>query len=356
MKYVQNKKLGYNKDQVLVLNLGHFDIVNKIDVLKKLIAGNSNVFNVASCSQLPTNIKTFEGINTQDGKRYESYYIAVDKDFFRTLGIKIKKGEEQIENLIAVKNQNTETYKNKFVVNQTLLKTIGVNIKDTDAKTLIIRHGNMKPGSIIGVVDDFHFESLHNPIRPLVFEFTPENEWGNTYLLIKVSTKNIAATINYIKQQWEDLADGLPFEYNFLNDDYNTLYKSEARTSHLFIFFTAVSIFIIVLGLLGLIAFVANQKTKEIGVRKVLGASIADILFLLSKKFILWIIIANMIAWPVAYYFINKWLEDFAYRIDISIWMIILSGGIAVVVALATVSYQAVKAASANPVQSLKYE
>ena len=356
MQYIQNKKLGYNKDQVLVLNMGHYHIVNKIDVLKKSIAFNSNIVNITASSQLPTNIMTMEGINTQDGKRYESYYIAVDKNFFKTLGIKIKKGTKQIEELNPSKNPDLKTFENKFVVNQTLLNNIGVRIENTDNKTLIIRHGNMEPGPIIGVVEDFHFESLHDPIRPLVFEFTPADEWGNTFLLIKINSKNIAATVDYIKKQWEKVAEGLPFEYSFLDQKYNALYKSEAQTGNLFIIFTVVSIFIIVLGLLGLITFTANQKTKEIGIRKVLGASTGKILFLLSKKFITWALIANIIAWPIAYYFMLQWLNNFAYRADINIWLFFLSGGIALFIASATVSFHAIKAATANPVDSLRYE
>ena len=356
MRYVQNKKLGYNKEQVLVLNLGRDRVVNNINVLKNSILQNSNELSVTACSQLPTNIKTAEGINTEDGTRYESYYMSVDKNFFKTMGIKVLKGTEQIGAITIQNKADLSTFQNKFVVNRTLLDKIGVKLKDTGTQSIIIRHGNMKPGQIIGVVQDFHFESLHDPIQPLVIEFMPMNEWGNTYLLVKINSKNIPSTIDYIKKKWEAVAEGLPFGYNFLNEDYNALYKTEMQTGHLFLVFTAISLLIIVLGLLGLIAFIANQKTKEIGIRKVLGASIADILLLLSRKFIIWIIIANVIAWPVAYYFINKWLEDFAYRVNLSVWIFVLSGGIALLIALITVSFQAFKAATANPVKSLRYE
>ena len=356
MRYIQNKKLGYNKNQMLVLNMGHFPIVNKIDVLKNSISHNSNVSGITACSQLPTNIKTAEGINTQDGKRYESYYISVDKNFFKTLDIEIEKGSDRIGELTQENNSDMENFKNKFVVNQTLLKKIGVKIGDTDGKTLIIRHGNMKPGPIIGVVKDFNFESLHNPIRPLVFEFTPVKTWGNTYLLVKVKSINIAGTVNYIKRQWDKIADGVPFEYYFLDEEYNALYKSETQTGNLFFLFTAVSIFIIVLGLLGLIAFITARRTKEIGVRKVLGASTLNIVLLLSRKFIAWAVIANLIAWPAAYYFMNKWLEDFAYRINLNLWIFVSAGFIVLLIALTTVSFRAVKAATANPVESLRYE
>ena len=241
-------------------------------------------------------------------------------------------------------------------MNQTFLRTAGINISDTENQPIMIRHGNMQPGPIIGVVDDFHFESLHDPIRPLVVEFTPVNDWRNTYLLIKMKSKNISATVNYVKHQWEELADGLPFQYYFLDEEYNSLYTIETQTGNLFAVFTLISIFIIVLGLLGLIAFITNQKTKEIGIRKVLGASTGSILLLISKKFVVWVIAANLLAWPVAYYFMNKWLEGFAYRTEMSWWSFVLSGVIAMAIALATVSFQAIKAATANPIESLRYE
>ena len=356
MQYVQNKKLGYNKEQLLVLNLGRDRITNNIDVLKKSIAENSNVLGVTACSQLPTDIKTAEGINTQDGTRYGAYFMSVDKNFFKTMGIKVLKGNEQIGDITIKQSADLQTFQNKFVVNQTLLDKIGVKLNNTDTQSLIIRHGNMEPGRIIGVIQDFHFESLHDPIGPLVIEFTPMDQWMNTYLLVKINSKNIGSTIDYIKQKWGEVAEGLPFGYNFLDEEYNALYKTETQTGHLFVVFTAISLLIIMLGLLGLIAFIANQKTKEIGIRKVLGASTGSILLLISKRFAAWAVLANIFAWPAAYYFMNKWLQDFAYRINITWWMFALSGGFALLIALATVSFQAIKAAKANPVESLKYE
>jgi putative ABC transport system permease protein len=272
------------------------------------------------------------------------------------MGIKVEKGNQRINELSTNQNTDWKLFKNKFVVNQTFLDAAGIKLGDTDNQPLIIRHGNKQPGPIIGVVDDFHFESLHDPIRPLIFEFTPVDQWGNAYMFIKINAKNIPATIHYVKEQWEEVAEGLPFNYYFLDEEYNALYKSETQTGNLFLLFTVVSLFIIVIGLLGLIAFVANQKTKEIGIRKVLGASIGNILFMLSKKFMMWILFANIIAWPVAYYFMNKWLQDFAYRIDLSWWIFVLSAGIVLVIALATVSFQAIKAATENPVDALRYE
>lgn len=356
MMYIQNKKLGYNKEQVLVLNLGRDQVIKKIDVLKKSISDNPNVIGVTVSSQLPTDIKTPERINTSEGATYESYYISVDKEFFNTMGIHVVKGNEQIKNLMINNNLDWKNFENRFVVNRALLNEIGTKLEDSDNQSITIRHGNMIPGRIIGVVDDFHFKSLHEPIRPLVFEFTPVESWQNTYLLVKIETENVSETINYIKGQWLEIARDLPFEYYFLDDEYNALYVKESQTGKLFMVFTIVSVFIIVLGLLGLISYVVNQKTKEIGIRKVLGASIFNVLLILTKDFIKWVVISNIVAWPLAYFLMNKWLQDFAYRIEISWWIFVLSGGIALLIAIITVSFQAIKAATANPVDSLKYE
>ena len=353
LRYMQNKKLGYDKEHVLVLHTGFDAITQKMDVFKGLIARNLNVLNMSQSSQLPTNIITGEGINTKDGTRYESSYISVDKNFFDTMGLKVIRGKNHIAAMVAEKNPDQQTFQNLFVVNQSLLREIDVKLTEIDEHTLIIRHGNMKPGSIIGVVEDFHFTSLHTPIGPLVFEFTPDRI---EYLLIKIKSDNIPGTINYIEQQWNKLAEGLPFEFHFLDEHYDALYQAEQQLSYLSIIFTLISIVIIVLGLLGLISFITTRKTKEIGIRKVMGASVENILLLLSKTFILWTIVANLIAWPFAWYTMNHWLQNFVYRIEMSWWMFALAGGIALFMTLLTVSFQTIKAAIANPIESLRYE
>jgi putative ABC transport system permease protein len=187
----------------------------------------------------------------------------------------------------------------------------------------------------------------------LVIEFTPDRI---EYLLIKIKSNKIPDTINHIEEQWNTLAEGLPFEFHFLDEHYNSLYKAEQQLSYLSIVFTLISIFIIVLGLLGLISFLTTRKTKEIGIRKVMGASVENILMLLSKTFIRWTIIANLIAWPFAWYAMNHWLQNFAYRIEMSWWMFALAGGVALFMTFLTVSFQTIKAAIANPIKSLRYE
>jgi putative ABC transport system permease protein len=176
------------------------------------------------------------------------------------------------------------------------------------------------------------------------------------YLSIRIRPQNYQATINYINSVWNRFASQRAFKYTFLDADFNQLYGDEEKLSQVVTYSSFLAIFIACLGLLGLVSFIVEQRRKEIGIRKVLGASVSNVTGNLSKQFIKLVFLANFIAWPVAYYFMNNWLKDFAYKIDITIWAFIISGGITLVIAVATVSFQAIKAATANPVESLRYE
>ncbi len=207
--------------------------------------------------------------------------------------------------------------------------------------------------TIVGVLKDFHYESLHQQIRPLAIFL---NSGQTAYLPVRIRPNDISKTISFIEDQWKKIVPGKPFEYFFLDEDFNKLYQSEQKTGQIFTTFSVLAIFIACLGLFGLTAFTVERRIKEIGIRKVLGASISTIVFLISKEFLKWVLIANLIAWPVAYYFMNNWLENFAYKTDITLWVFIFSGIIALIIALLTVSSQTIKAATANPVKSLRYE
>ena len=176
------------------------------------------------------------------------------------------------------------------------------------------------------------------------------------FIVFDVNTKNVQGKIQGIENNFNQMFPGNPFEYNFLDEFFDRQYKSDIQTAGIFSVFALLSIFISCLGLIGLSSLMIIHRTKEIGVRKVLGASVQSLLILLSNEFVKWVLIADVIAWPFAYYFMNKWLQDFAYRINISWWMFVLSGGIALLIALATVSFQAIKAAVANPIEALRYE
>jgi putative ABC transport system permease protein len=210
---------------------------------------------------------------------------------------------------------------------------------------------------VIGVIKDYHYESLHQEIRPQAL-FLSGGYYSNVerYISVRLNTENISGTIKHIESKWKEFAPQMPFEYSFLDQDYDNLYMNERQTRKLFSIFSFLAIFIACLGLFGLASFIADQKTKEIGIRKVLGASVTRIVKNLNKSFLKWVLIANLIAWPIAWFAMNRWLENFAYRIGLSWWMFVLAAVLAVFIALLTVSFQTVKAALKNPIDSIRYE
>ena len=244
-----------------------------------------------------------------------------------------------------------------MIVNETAAKLLG--FKNPLNETLYRPSGyasnggfTSKPFHIIGVVKDFNFNSMHDKVGPLIIELN-EN-WGR--IAMRINTKNIPALISEVESKWNSMGPGQPFSYSFLDADFNKIYNAEQRTGKLFITFAVFAIFIACLGLFGLVTYAAEQRIKEIGVRKVLGASISEIVAMISKDFIKLVLIAFVIAFPVAWWMMNKWLQSFAYRINISWWVFALAGVLTIAIALITVSFQAIKAAMANPVKSLRSE
>jgi putative ABC transport system permease protein len=213
-------------------------------------------------------------------------------------------------------------------------------------------------GKIIGVMQNAYFSSLHQKIEPQVHHVLTNamDSQVTGAMLVKVNGSKIAAGLSTIENIWKTENPNSPFEFQFLDQAIDQRYKSDQRTGKIFNNFAILAIFISCLGLFGLASYMVEQRTREIAIRKVLGASIPEVVSLLSKEFVKWVVIANIIAWPIAWYGMNKWLQNFAYRIDVGLWIFVISGGLALLIALATVSVHAIKAATANPVESLKYE
>ena len=289
----------------------------------------------------------------------------IDYDYLKTLGIKIIKGRNF--------SPDFRTDSTSIILNETAVKKLGLDATGSGRNNPIqtlgigqkiytwVQGGRLVSYDVIGVVKDFHFESLRQDIGPLCFVLGSEgslrSQTKSTGLIsFKINSANIPDIINQAEAIWKNMASGMPFSYRFLDESFDEVYKAERRVGVIALSFSLLAIIVACLGLFGLSTFLAEQKTKEIGVRKVLGASIPSIILMLSKEFIKWIIVANIIAFPVAYYFMNKWLQDFAYRINIDWWLFVISGCIALVIALLTISFQAIKAAAANPVESLRYE
>jgi putative ABC transport system permease protein len=275
-------------------------------------------------------------------------YVAVDYDFIPTYGISLAAGRN------FSREYGTDT--SNFIINESAVKAVGwKNAEQAVGKDF--KYGQFK-GHIVGVVKDFHFESLHQAITPLVFVLPPpgKNQTFYNYISMKLSGNNINSTLNKIKNTWQRFVPDLPYQYTFFDENFSKLYESEQRQETIFTTFACIAIFIACLGLLGLSAFAISQRVKEIGVRKVLGANTTTIVSLLSKDFLKLVLIAAVIAFPVAWYVMHSWLQDFAYRISIQWWVFIIAAVAAALIALITVGMQAIKAAMANPVKSLRSE
>jgi putative ABC transport system permease protein len=274
--------------------------------------------------------------------------VATDFDFVPTYGLHIVAGRN------FSRAYGTDT--TSFLLNMAATRALGLR-RPEQAVGHNFEYGGIK-GKIVGVLDDFHFESMHQQISPLVFAMTPPGTPGFHYnwISIKIAGNNVTAGLNYLEKTWKKYMPQTPFEYTFLDEKFDQLYRSEQRQGTLFTTFSGIAIFIACLGLLGLSAFAISQRIKEIGIRKVLGASVGSIVVLLSKDFLKLVAIAAVIAFLVAGYAMHKWLMDFAYRISIQWWVFLAAGILALAVALITIGLQAIKAAMSPPAKSLRTE
>jgi putative ABC transport system permease protein len=351
LNYLQNAKMGYNKDHVLVLPY-YFNNNSQYEAFRNELMGTNGVRNLGRSSRVPTGrLLDSQNAASESGDSLapintELKYLATDHDFIPSYGIEMAAGRNFSRSFL------TDT--SGFVVNEATVRTLGWGTADK-AIGKNFKYGDVK-GKIIGVVKDFHFESLHQRIVPLVMVLLKPDQNFYNQLSVKLNSDNMESSVRSLEKIWKSYLPEIPFEFNFMDDNFNKLYLSEQRQSKLFTIFACIAIFIACLGLLGLSSFAITQRVKEIGIRKVLGAGTGTIVVLLSKDFLKLVIIAALIAFPVAWLAMSKWLADFAYRISISWWIFIVAGVIAAAIALLTVSIQAIKAAMANPVKSLRTE
>lgn len=345
--FIQTKNLGFKKDNVICfkkegkLNENLETFLYEVKKLPGIINASNSIGNFSGEHSGTTGGIIWEG--KENHRKLRLVYMDVNYDFFETMGIEVLQGRTFSREF------GTET--SKIIFNETGIRVLG--IENPIGKT--VQYWG-KDRQIIGVVKDFNFESLYHEVKPCFFQLFDVNFNYGDNIWVKIKSGNERESVARIQKLYKEFNPGLDFEYRFLDDDYQALYESENRISVLSWYFAGIAIIISCLGLFGLTLITAEKRTKEIGIRKVLGASVPGIIYMLSKEFLKWVVIANVIAWPVAYYAMNKWLRNFVYKIDISWWIFVLAGLLALVIALLTVSFQAVKAARANPVEALRYE
>ena len=353
MQYLKDKDLGFDKDRQIVVPLRSRTAKNNYSALKDELKKNSQIENVGASMYYPgifnpSDMPLYkEGDNMNNARR--TFMNWVDADFLQTLGIKTASGRLFSPEFPADTNL-------RMVLNEEAIRKMGFkNNEDAVGKNAVIDwQGETYRWQIIGVAKDFHFVDLHTAIEPYGFQLSSGQSFN--YLVAHAKKGNLGNTLTSISNTWKRLNPGEPFEYTFLNDDFQKNYEADNRLAGIVQNFTIIAILISCLGLFGLATFSAEQRTKEIGVRKVLGASVGNVVGLLSKEFLKLVFIGILIASPITWFVMNKWLQDFAYRTNIS-WMVFaITAFIAVGIALLTISFQAIKAALANPVKSLRTE
>jgi putative ABC transport system permease protein len=346
LNYIQSKSLGFDRSQVLVIK--NTNILGKqADILKEELKQMTGVVSTTMSSFQPTgDVRSKTGLFPDRiidiKKDILTEFWSVDEDYINTMGIKLIDGRN------FSKQMATDTA--AMIVNEAFVSRYGA--KDPLNKTLYRNSYGIQPYHIIGVVKDFNFESLHQKITPLALFYAPDNG----AISIRMHTGNLSALMSKIETKWKALSPNQQFTYSFMDQDFDATYRSEQRVGTIFVSFSTLAIVIACLGLFGLAAYAAEQRTKEIGIRKVLGANISTIIGMLSVDFIKLVLISILISTPIAWFAMNRWLQDFAYRVNIQWYILAIAGAMAIFIAFITISFQSIKAALANPVKSLKTE
>ncbi len=349
LSFMRNQDLGFDKEQIVVLSLrGSGEARQKYNVLKNEFMKHATIVSASASYTVPgrnpsSNAMLPEGFT---GDQWQTFLINwADYDYLETYKIRLVAGRNF--------SRDFETDKEgAFILNEAAVKSLGWNSpEDAIGKTWNL--GNRRKGNVIGVTKDYHFNSLHQKISPLVIHLDPNYF---VYLSLRFTTGSVSETLSFIEETWKELVPDEPFSYFFLNEDFNRQYRAEEQVQVIVSLFTIMGLVIACLGLFGLTSFSVEQRKKEIGIRKVLGSANHKIVFLLVKDFLILVLTANVVAIPVGWLSMNKWLQNFAFRIDLTVWPFLLAGLVALAIALLTVSFQTIKASIANPVDSLRYE
>jgi putative ABC transport system permease protein len=356
VNYLHNKDLGFNKDQIMFFPMRGDQMNKNYEAFKNDLLQSPGISSVSVGYGFPGDIFAGDGIivpHSTGQKEYSVTQLMVDYDYIKTLDLEVIAGRDFSKDMQTDKDH-------AFMLNETAVQQLGFGTPQKAlGQNLLWRDWNakgsdsLKRGQVIGVVKDFNFKSLYDKIEPAVLQIYPPAYWK---VAVKMKTADIAGSIVHVQKTWDRYAPDYPIEFRFLDESFTQMYKAEDKLKILLWLFTGIAIFIGCLGLFGLAAYTAERRKKEVGIRKVLGASVQGIAVLLSKDFVKLVLIALVIASPVAWYFMHEWLQDFAYRITISWWIFALAGITALLIAIVTVSYQAIRAAVANPVKNLRSE
>ena len=349
LQYVQDKQLGFDKEHLIIVSLNHAEARRDYALFKETFAQHPGVVRVATASDTPP-----DGLNTWsmnwDGKpddfQASIRVMAIDYDFTETFGLALAEGRSFSQDFLTDGEE-------AFLINETAARQFGFDHPIGTRLDFSVGEYFSKAGSVIGVVEDFHLASLHEEIPPVMLNIHPR--WYNQ-LLVRIQPGAVRETLVSLETDWSRLAADWPFEYSFLDERLDQLYRAEEQLEQLFSYFAGLAILIACLGLFGLSAFAAEQRTKEIGIRKALGAPVSGVMLLLSKDFLKLVVAALILAVPIAYFVMQRWLEGFAYRIVLSWEVFVLAGVLALLIAQTTVSYQAIRAALTDPVKALRYE
>ncbi|HEX6845865.1 MAG TPA: ABC transporter permease [Chitinophagaceae bacterium] len=348
LSYIRNKDVGYNKDRIMVLS-NVWALGKNMQIFKQQLQDDPAIASVSASRYLPAgnsdNNNFFVSSAQEPGRLVKTLRYEVDENYIPTLGIQLKVGRNF--------SQQSVMDSSAVILNEAAANALGWKqgaIGQTISRTS--KRGEKETYHVIGIVKDFHFRSLHESISPLLMVLAPDP--GN--LVAKIKTTDIPGLTTKLQKRFKEYGAEDPMSYSFLDDRYNNTYKAEQKIGTILTIFAGLTVFVACLGLFGLAKFTADQRTREIGIRKILGATATQLSAMLSKDFLKLVLIACCIAFPVAWWAMNKWLQDFAYRTDISWWIFIIAGAVAVLIALMTLSFQAIKAAIANPVKSLRTE
>jgi len=348
LRFIQNKDLGFDKEHVVVLPIGDPLARQIYQTFKDKALQSPDVLAVSGTSSVPgglINILSFKPEGAAESEEITIEHFMVDHDFVETLGLDLIEGR-------AFSLEFPSDTMEAFILNEAAVRYLGWEDNPLEKRVTIT---DFKNGRVIGVVRNFHAKSLYQRIEPLLLHIAP-NPVAYNQLIVRIAPGNYQRTLSYLESVWKKVYPRAPFAYSFLKDDFDSLYRAERQRGKVFLVFSMLAIFIACLGLFGLASFTAEQRTKEVGIRKVLGASVGSIARLLSLEFARLVLLANLLAWPAAYLIMKGWLGNFAYRTGMNIFLFVLAGLAALIIALITVSFQAIRAALANPAASIRME